>query len=811
MHRYLSLLVCVAAVCVSVSAQSLGERSAQIRAAMDSRDFDRAERLVRELRGVDEKSYLVNNYDYLLARLCQRRGATAEATLLYLASISRGSVLSGYDLWHLASIARASGDLALERQYLARLIASDPGSALLHDARERIIASELESGDYRGAIAALRPIASAIGGGRSAMAKLGDAYLKTGDSAGARSVFTQLESASRDDYALAAALGLDQLDASDGSHPDEFESVRRAHIYLENRHWAEARRHFMAIIERFPDSSNRADALYQAGFTFYRENDNDQAIKWFDQAHSEFPDKKEGEQGYYWAATAMQQAGHYDQAAKRYSDFIAAYPDSDLLGRAYLNIVDCYRYQGNDDQASKWAGDLEQHFAGQGLAATGLFDRAKIELARGNFDGALLLLTRLQAYPINSRVLGSPGRGEPEFLRAYATERKGQLAEAINLYLAIPDARDEYFGRRATLRIQEIAGTPTGRAVVDPLRRASLAQAHSALAVSRYQEAKDAADRGLRLTTDESGRSEIFQILRSCYSQLPPYSAVFDYRVASLGRNVIEKGGQSVTDASHHSLASELLFLGLYDEGSIELRLGGGAAASSADEYAAHSVIKRAGGGAVQKGGGGSSSFTLAVYSSRGNQAHYSISYAENVFKSIPRDYQLTLLPRDLAEIMYPAPYKDALNRYAASDAIDPRMVLSLARQESRFNPRAKSNASARGLLQFIPETALTLAKEEGLSGFQLEDVYDPDVALRLAARNISDLSKLFPDNPYAVAASYDTAEQNVQRWIARSRSRDVDAFVAEIALPETKDYVAKVLSNYWAYTELYSRDLKPQ
>jgi soluble lytic murein transglycosylase len=75
----------------------------------------------------------------------------------------------------------------------------------------------------------------------------------------------------------------------------------------------------------------------------------------------------------------------------------------------------------------------------------------------------------------------------------------------------------------------------------------------------------------------------------------------------------------------------------------------------------------------------------------------------------------------------------------------------------------------------------------------------------------VSGLYELFPDNPHAVLAAYNTGEKNVERWIARARSSDVDRLVTEIAIPETKDYVAKVMNSYRAYTLLYTRDLKPR
>jgi soluble lytic murein transglycosylase len=113
--------------------------------------------------------------------------------------------------------------------------------------------------------------------------------------------------------------------------------------------------------------------------------------------------------------------------------------------------------------------------------------------------------------------------------------------------------------------------------------------------------------------------------------------------------------------------------------------------------------------------------------------------------------------------------------------------------------------------VQFIQETALKLAAEEGIKDFELDDVYEPAIAIRLSVRYVSDLLAMFPDNPYAVAASYNSGEQNVERWIYRSRSDDVDRFTLEIAIPETKDYVAKVMNNYWAYQQLYDSPLRPR
>jgi len=775
------------------AAQSLQSKSNDIRAAMDARDFARAEKLARELKSADQSAFIRNNYDYLLARLLERRGARSEASALYLKLLERNSIVAQYALWHLSLLAKSSGDLALERQYITRLLVSYPASALVSRARERLIDSHLESGDYRAAVTLLRPIASTTGvKGRSAMARLGDAYSKAGETEQASAVFNQLLGASRDDYALAACAGLDALDKASRTKPNEFEAARRARIYLFNRHWPEARAHFIDIVNRFPQSPNLAEALYQTGFTYFREYNYDEAIRWFERAYTEFAGKKEGEQGYYWVGSSLQQAHRYEQAAQRYSDFITAYPASDLLEGAYRNVVDCLRYAGKFDEAIEWSRRIVQVFAREPLATVGLYNEAKIQLTQGHYDAALTLLTRVAALPVNAKLVSSPIRGEAAFLRIFTLEKMGRLTEAVRAYLAIPDERDNYFGYRATERLRALKSTEEGARTIEPAARAYRAQARAAFEGGRYSEAKDAANQAIRLIDEEGARSELLGILRKCYPHLPAYSAVNRYHLVPVAREVIGGSNSGETETTHHALASEFMFLGLYDEGVTELAEARVGNASVVDTNS-------------------DTSYSMAVYSNRGDQAHRAIAFGESAGKTIPQDYQLELMPRDLAELIYPAPYRDAFDRFSPKLDVDPRLVLSLARQESRFNPSVKSPAAARGLLQFIPETAQKLADEEGLKDFELDDVYTPEIAVRLAVRYVADLLKLFPNNPHAVLAAYNTGEFNVERWISRARSSDVDRLLTEIAIPETKDYVAKVMNSYRAYVRLYTEDLRPR
>jgi soluble lytic murein transglycosylase-like protein/TolA-binding protein len=159
----------------------------------------------------------------------------------------------------------------------------------------------------------------------------------------------------------------------------------------------------------------------------------------------------------------------------------------------------------------------------------------------------------------------------------------------------------------------------------------------------------------------------------------------------------------------------------------------------------------------------------------------------------------------------FPAPFRDSVLRASKKLNVDPRFVLSIMRQESGFNARAKSPAGARGLLQMTPDMAAKYAPVAGLSSVGEEDLFRPDTNVLVGSAYLSELFKMFPGLPEAVAASYNGGEDNVARWVVRAVHKDPGVFTAEVGFNETKDYVNKVLSNYRAYKILYTDDLKPR
>jgi soluble lytic murein transglycosylase len=131
-------------------------------------------------------------------------------------------------------------------------------------------------------------------------------------------------------------------------------------------------------------------------------------------------------------------------------------------------------------------------------------------------------------------------------------------------------------------------------------------------------------------------------------------------------------------------------------------------------------------------------------------------------------------------------------------------------RQESGFNPAAKSPAAARGLMQMTVDTAAVYAPRVRLT-VREDDLYRPEVSILLAGEYLAELFRMFPNLPEAVAASYNGGEDNVQRWVKRAVHQDPGIVASEVGFSESKDYVAKVMANYRAYRILYTEDLRPR
>ncbi len=792
-----SVAACLLFLVNFASAQTPPELQARIKAATAERRYSDA---ISDLVLMDRTYPHVfrwNNYDYLLGRLYERNGQRGEAMKYYLSVRNRDSILAAYALFHSAAIARSSGNLVLERSFLNELELSSENALLIDPARNRAARSLFESNDIPGATSAFKALSSGAASStgqtpesqvnRENRLYLARCLLLGGDAAAARDGFNALiqslaNPAQPDDIALAAVRELDRLDAS--VVLTEAEHVRRAAIYQFNRDFGAARRHFALVISEYTTSGSVADALYQTGRGYTQETNFSEATKWYERVLEQFPQHPAAKDSLLQAASAYARVGRFRESIKRYHEYIDRYPNDERVDRAYLNIIDVLRDEGEEAEALKWAGEVQVALKGKLGETQALFAEVRMHISRGNWSSALAGLTRLQSMNDlgGSNVPGGTSKAELAFLRGFVLEQIRNFPEAIGTYLGIPDGRSEYFGARASERLLAMARDESAKGAV----RNKLDQLTAALGSKDQDLERRTLQSAVRLAAEPDERGRIIALLNRAYANLPAYKKLPENKLVEAGRKELRlKEHAADARTADRTIADELLFLGLSDE--------------AAPEY-----------DAVVQDGSPDQQFTKAVLYERGDRPYKALAFLESQFRGVPADYQTELIPRGQLELLYPTPFREAFAAHTAPRGIDPRFLLSLVRQESRYQPDVKSYAAARGLMQFISTTADKIASELGRADFEQDELYDPWTAVLFGSQYASDLFKLFPNQPEAVAASYNGGEDNMRRWLRRAKSQNPDRYVSEIAFAQSKDYVYRVMANYRVYKMLYDERLTP-
>ena len=153
--------------------------------------------------------------------------------------------------------------------------------------------------------------------------------------------------------------------------------------------------------------------------------------------------------------------------------------------------------------------------------------------------------------------------------------------------------------------------------------------------------------------------------------------------------------------------------------------------------------------------------------------------------------------------LVYPVLVRESLTEYSKANGLDPALVASLIRQESAFNPKARSPVGALGLMQLMPSVGRNLARSQGIQGYTDESLFDPAINIRLGTRHLSGLFRR-TSQLERVLAAYNAGESRVARWINKGGASDPEMFTERIPFVETRDYVRAIVRNRAFYSALY-------
>ena len=486
----------------------------------------------------------------------------------------------------------------------------------------------------------------------------------------------------------------------------------------------------------------------------------------------------------------------YEEAERTYLQGAAAAKDAEAKATFFYHASRCAQLLGDDTRAETWmtrAIAVPGRFTATSAALT---QRMRTRVHGKRFDAAATDLRLIrQLFPDRRAALEASVSLATSWIAADRFTDARSILSAIPAKELEPYDRPEvaYWTSRALENSDAAAAlksylevlradVPTHFAHFARVRLASDFQTRAGAEAQRLHSEVQSAlqqnnpERARRIQTDvvlldPDNKAEL-EVLRGIYRQIPEYHAVLELAPRPFPSFPLQPNAPR-TD--------QLLAMGLFDEAVDEID----------DRYPLQPR---------------DSALTAAYGYHLAGASRESVRAMEILARTIPKDFVPQLLPRLVLELLYPRYFYQYILEDSERYEAEPVLVLAIMREESRFNPRAKSVAAARGLLQFILTTALQIGRDLGIADLSSEDLYDPRIIIQLGAKYIGDLLDQFDRNPYQTASAYNAGPHQSRLWKRLSPAPGDDFYFSAINFEETKGYVRKVMNSYHRYKEIYEK-----
>ncbi len=149
----------------------------------------------------------------------------------------------------------------------------------------------------------------------------------------------------------------------------------------------------------------------------------------------------------------------------------------------------------------------------------------------------------------------------------------------------------------------------------------------------------------------------------------------------------------------------------------------------------------------------------------------------------------------------FPKDFVELVEKYSQEFNIDENYVYAVIKVESNFDPNAKSDAGAIGLMQIIEDSFMWVSKKLDVSDLSFEDMYTPEHSIRYGCYMLSYLYDRY-DSYELASAAYHAGMTTVDNWLSSGivdgENPDVEAFQGD----NTRYYVKKIMRAYDNYSK---------
>ena len=151
----------------------------------------------------------------------------------------------------------------------------------------------------------------------------------------------------------------------------------------------------------------------------------------------------------------------------------------------------------------------------------------------------------------------------------------------------------------------------------------------------------------------------------------------------------------------------------------------------------------------------------------------------------------------DYLEERFPLAWAPEFKQATDDKGITQSYAMAIARQESAWNPEARSPVGASGLMQVMPATAQHTVQMFNLPGYTSpSQLFDPQTNILIGTNYLEYVYQQFGRNRILSSAAYNAGPSRVNTWLGNSAGQiDAVAFIESIPFSETRRYVKNVLA----------------
>jgi soluble lytic murein transglycosylase len=475
------------------------------------------------------------------------------------------------------------------------------------------------------------------------------------------------------------------------------------------------------------------------------------AVGSYQRAYNLNPNSKAGRTALFQAAFLSYQFQDYDGAVRRFEEFIKKYSRSGLSQDAKWHLA--------------WIRYLKADYPGA-------------------FDGfkALTQVSR-------GRRKSSPVSEKNRYWMAMSLFKMGRVPEAAQVFEQI--AADKSFGfysLSAKARLQTIK--PDGRSLAKQTDKTNEKSSDSTLGekLSDQTQLSALSEAAQTLSDSEENESEDNEKTLATMTTVDDETAEADDSGAPAEEAASLQPFQSGNMAKRFQRANDLITLGFSDWAKWELYE---LERRTSQPQHLKTLVSRY------------ESIEAYNRSSYISQIYFSRQRTSSGFKGDGRNFWVST---------YPRAFERSVTTFARSFNVPEEFSWAIMRAESQFKSDVKSPVGALGLMQLMPYTALQVSKILDLKGFTTSQLFDPGTNVRLGTRYLQRLLNQFDSSIPVAAAAYNAGPHKVRSWLKSfGAGLEMDEFVEHIPYLETRNYVKKVVQNYYVYRQLYSKSAKPE